>query len=184
MNSFTNTYNFDNLVALLGRLQLSPPNTSHNPLLSQSHEDHLFDAASNYSVNSDDGNSNTRTQLCKEEFKLKNEIEYLIDSGRTDSLKPNSGEVVQIGEHQICVRFHEEKGSDYRAWEWQGHVMLFNEETGYSPEYTYGHYYEMLEGEEEEGEEKEEEKMGNWWLRELIFIGILMQLLQGLVKCI
>ncbi|KAJ9177722.1 hypothetical protein P3X46_012911 [Hevea brasiliensis] len=182
MSSFTNTSNFDNLLlqTLMGRLQIHPPNSTHNPFLSQSLEDLLFDAAYNNSDNSDDDCSDSRTQLSKEESKLEKEIIRLILSGKTDSLNPNSGQAVTIGEHHICVGFHEEKGSDYRVWEWHGHIMLFDEENGYTPEYIYGNYFERLQGKvarsggvskvdkEEEEEEKEEEKMGNLGLRELI----------------
>ena len=58
----------------------------------------------------------------------------MILSGNIDSLKPNSVQAVTFGEHHICVGFHEEKGSDYRVWEWHGHIMLFDEENGYTPE--------------------------------------------------
>lgn len=104
-------------------------------------------------------------------------------------LKPNSGQAVAIGEHHICVGFHEEMGSDYRVWEWHGHIMLFDEENGYTPEYIYGNYFERLMGkgvvgaglkkssrvEEKEKEKEEEEELvekeekgGNLGLRELI----------------
>lgn len=160
----------------MGRLQIQPQN---NPLLSQSLEDLLLDAA-NFSDNDDEDDQN-KTQLAKEESKLEKEIIRVILSGKTDSLKPNSGQAVTIGEHHICIGFHEEKGSDYRVWEWHGHIMLFDEENGYTPEYIYGNYFERLLGKsrdagrvvedeekEEEKEEEEEEKVGNLGLRELI----------------
>ncbi|KAJ4704740.1 TBC1 domain family member protein [Melia azedarach] len=187
MSSFSNgTTNFDNLLlqTLMGRLQIRPPNTSlSNPFLSpQSLEDLLFDAA-NLSDSDDDSN---KTQLAKEESKLEKEIIKIILSGKIDSLKPNSGQAVTIGEHHICVGFHEETGSDYRVWEWHGHIMLFDEENGYTPEYIYGNYFERLQGkvprvgvvekekekeEEEEEEEEEEQKVANLGLRELIDAG-------------
>ncbi|KAI4349273.1 hypothetical protein L6164_009882 [Bauhinia variegata] len=170
MSSFGNSSNFDNLLlqTLMSRLQLRPP---HNPLLSQSLEDLLFDAANNLS--DDDSNDENKSQLAKEESKLEKEIIRVILSGNTDSLKPNSGQAVTIGEHHICVAFHEEKGSDYRVWEWHGHIMLFDEENGYTPEYIYGNYFERLLGKAGAvgvaGEEEEkEEKVGNLGLRELI----------------
>ncbi|KAF7804545.1 uncharacterized protein G2W53_043656 [Senna tora] len=171
MSSFSNTTNFDNLLlqSLMGRLQLRP---SNNPLLSQSLEDLLFGAANNLS--DDDENDESKSQLAKEESKLEKEIIRVILTGKTDSLKPNSGQAVTIGEHHICVGFHEEKGSDYRVWEWHGHIMLFDEENGYTPEYIYGNYFERLlakaGGGVEEVEEKEEKegKVGNLGLRELI----------------
>ncbi|OMO66200.1 hypothetical protein CCACVL1_21279 [Corchorus capsularis] len=180
MSSFTNTSNFDNLLlqTLMGRLQIRPPNSSFKPFLTQSLEELLLDAANLSDSDSDDGN---KTQLAKEESKLEKEIIKIILSGKTDSLKPNSGQAVTINEHHICITFHEEKGSDYRVWEWHGHIMLFDEENGYTPEYIYGNYFERLQGkprvardEEEkeaeaaEEEEEEDEKAGNLGLRELI----------------
>ncbi|KAJ6742126.1 hypothetical protein OIU85_016228 [Salix viminalis] len=172
MSSITN---FDNLFlqTLMGRLQIHPPPPQY-PYLSQSLEDLLF----NVDGSSDDDDDDTsKTQLSKEESKLEKETIRVILSGKTDSLKPNSGQAVTIGEHHICVGFHEEKGSDYRVWEWHGHIMLFDEEDGYTPEYIYGNYFERLLGKtaasttatpEQEQEENEEEKTGNLGLRELI----------------
>ena len=186
MGSFTNTTNFDNLLlqTLMGRLQIRPPTatTTTNPFHSQSLEDLLFEAA-NFSDDNDDDeddgeNVSSKTQLAKEESKLEKEIVRVILSGKTDSLKPNSGQAVTIGEHHICVGFHEETGSDYRVWEWHGHIMLFDEENGYTPEYIYGNYFERLlvksrgvdeeKEKEKEKEEEKEEKVGNLGLRELI----------------
>lgn len=178
MSSFTN---FDNLLlqTLMGRLQIQPPPPQY-PFLSQSLEDLLFNVDDS---SDDDGDDTNKTQLSKEESKLEKEIIRVILSGKTDSLKPNSGQAVTIGEHHICVGFHEEKGSDYRVWEWHGHIMLFDEEDGYTPEYIYGNYFERLLGktaastaatpkqeqeENEDQEEGEEEKTGNLGLRELI----------------
>lgn len=180
MSSFSNS-NFDNLLlqTLMGRLQIRPPNGSvSNPFLSQqSLDDLLFDAA-NLSDSSSDDDSN-KTQLAKEESKLEKEIIKVILSGKIESLKPNSGQAVTIGEHHICVGFHEETGSDYRVWEWHGHIMLFDEENGFTPEYIYGNYFERLQGkvpcgsgggvaEKKKEEEEEEENVGNLGLRELI----------------
>ncbi|KAK4755193.1 hypothetical protein SAY87_008950 [Trapa incisa] len=203
MSSFTNsTSNFDNMLlqTLMGRLQIRPPPlpssaaaaaAANNPLISQSLEDLLFDAINNISDidddggDDDDGNDNlgagsSKTRLAKEEAKLEKEIIKVILSGNTDSLKPNSGQAVTIREHHICIGFHEETGSEYRVWEWHGHIMLFDEEDGYMPEYIYGNYFERLKGslrrdtkvakdnEEEEEALKEEEQAGNLGLRELI----------------
>jgi len=178
MSSFTN---FDNLLlqTLMGRLQIHPPPPQY-PFLSQSLEDLLFNVDDSSDEDDDDTN---KTQLSKEESKLEKEIIRVILSGKIDSLKPNSGQAVTIGEHHICVGFHEEQGSDYRVWEWHGHIMLFDEEDGYTPEYIYGNYFERLLGktaasttatpkqeqeENEDEEEGEEEKIGNLGLRELI----------------
>ncbi|XP_038697554.1 uncharacterized protein LOC119995200 [Tripterygium wilfordii] len=180
MSSFTT--NFDNLLlqTLMGRLQIHPPPRHNNPLLSQSLEDLLFDAA-NLSDSDDDAND-SNTQLAKQESKLEKDVIRIILSGNTDSLKPNSGHAVTIGDHHICVGFHEENRSDYRVWEWHGHIMLFDEENGYTPEYIYGNYFERLQAnargprkeEKQQVEEEEEEKVeevGNKGLRELIDAG-------------
>ncbi|XP_050380189.1 uncharacterized protein LOC126797580 [Argentina anserina] len=185
MSSFSSTTNFDNLMlqTLMGRLQIRPPPTTtstttstaaHNhAFLSQTLEDLLFDAA-NFSPDDDE----SKTQLAREESKLERDIIRVILTGSTDSLKPNSGQAVTVGEHHICVGFHEETGSDYRVWEWHGHIMLFDEENGYTPEYIYGNYFERLAGKrggggggeevKEEEEEEEKEVVGNMGLRELI----------------
>ncbi|GMI79733.1 GUN1-INTERACTING PROTEIN 1 [Hibiscus trionum] len=171
MSSFGNTNNFDNLLlqTLMGRLQIRPPSNITNSFLTQSLEDLLFDAASLSDSDSDDTN---KTQLSKEESKLEKEIIRIILSGKTDPLKPNSGQAVNINDHHICITFHQENGSDYRVWEWHGHIMLFDEENGYSPEYIYGNYFERLQGKTivnaEKEEEEEEEKVVNLGLRELI----------------
>ncbi|TXG51878.1 hypothetical protein EZV62_021047 [Acer yangbiense] len=138
MSSFTNsTTNFDNLLlqTLMGRLQIRPQNSLILP--HQSLEDLLFDAAHLADSSDDD----RKTQLSEEESKLVKEIIKIILSGKIDSLKPNSGQAVTIGEHHICVGFHEETGSDYRVWEWHEHIMLFDEENGYTPEYIYGELF-------------------------------------------
>lgn len=187
MSSFTNsTANFDNLLlqTLMGRLQIRPPSSPIFP--QQSLEDLLFEAAHLADSDDDDDEDHPgKSQLSKEESKLEKQIIKIISSGKIDSLKPNSGQAVTIGEHYICIGYHEETGSDYRVWEWHGHIMLFDEENGYTPEYIYGNYFERLQGktrqggsgsvvvekakdDEEEGEEEKEGKVENLGLRELI----------------
>lgn len=100
----------------------------------------------------------------------------MILSGNIETLKPNSGQAVTVGEHHICVGFHQETDSDYRVWEWHGHIMLFDEENGYTPEYIYGNYFERLIGKrasggqvvEEKKEEAGEENAASLGLKELI----------------
>ncbi|XP_034695045.1 uncharacterized protein LOC117921296 isoform X2 [Vitis riparia] len=173
MSSYNNgTANFDNLLmqTLMGRLQIRP----QNPLLPQSLEDLLFDPAITSHLSSDDDNDDdSKTQLAKEESKLEKEIIRIILSGNIQSLKPNSGQAVTIGEHHICVGFHEETGSDYRVWEWHGHIMLFDEENGYTPEYIYGNYFERVpvKAAAKVGGEEKDDKVGNMGLRELIESG-------------
>ncbi|XWS43692.1 hypothetical protein CRYUN_Cryun16bG0125200 [Craigia yunnanensis] len=113
MSSFTNTTNFDNLLLqnLMGRLQIRPSNNNH-PFLTQSLEDLLLDAANMSDSDSEDSN---KTQLAKEASKLEKDIIWIILSGKTDPLKPNSGQAITINEHHICITFREEKGSDYRG---------------------------------------------------------------------
>ncbi|POO02418.1 hypothetical protein TorRG33x02_014020 [Trema orientale] len=176
MNSSSSS-SLDNLLlqSLMGRLQIRPPPT--NPLFSLSHsqslEDLLLDSA-HFSDEDDDADDNTKTHLAKEESKLEKEIIRLILTGRTDQLKPNSGQAVTITDHHVCVGFHQENGSDYRVWEWHGHIMLFDEDNGYTPEYIYGNYFERLQGknlskkDQNVEEAEKEEKVVNLGLRELI----------------
>ncbi|XP_010253274.1 PREDICTED: uncharacterized protein LOC104594604 isoform X2 [Nelumbo nucifera] len=181
--------NFDSLLlqSLMGRLQLRSPYLHTNSYLSQSLEDLLLDNNS-FNDDDDDDADEGKTPLAKEESKLEKEIIRIILSGKTETLKPNSGQAVTIGDHHICVGFHEETGSDYRVWEWHGHIMLFDEENGYTPEYIYGNYFERAplkrtahsnkeeekkdkdnDADKEEDEEgEEEEKSGTLGLRELI----------------
>lgn len=194
MSSFPNsTAGFDNLLlqTLMGRLQIRPPSSAAAATAARppplSLEDLLFDAVNDLSdLDDDDGEDGYgadesdpgRSRLAREEARLEREIVKVILSGKTDSLKPNSGQAVTIGEHHICVGFHQETGSDYRVWEWHGHIMLFDDENGYSPEYIYGNYFERLkskgravkedEEKEEEVKEQQEEKVRNLGLRELI----------------
>lgn len=176
MSSYNSTPNFDNLLlqTLMGRLQIRPPNPLHSPpFLNQTLEDLLLDTMSNLSDDDDDSNS-SKTQLAKEESKLEKEIIRTILGGKIETLKPNSGQAVSIGEHHICVGYHEETGSEYRVWEWHGHIMLFDEENGYTPEYIYGNYFERMkmkmrkEVVKQDVVEEKEDKVGNSGLKELI----------------
>lgn len=106
-----------------------------------------------------------RSLLAEEEAKLEKEIIRIIHSANpVEALKPNSGQSVSIGEHSICVGFHEESGSEYRVWEWHGHLIIFDEEEGYSPEYIYGSYFERLVDEKR----KKNNVNGSPGLRDLI----------------
>ncbi|CAN8279167.1 unnamed protein product [Cochlearia groenlandica] len=172
MSSFNgNNSNIDNLLiqTLLGRLQIRPPN-SH--FLSQSLDDLLFKSDESDGDEDGDGHSN----LDREESKLEKELIRVIVSGRSDSLKPNSGQAVTVNEHHICVGFHEDEESDYRVWEWHGHIMLFDEDNGYTPEYIYGNYFERLPvklpkqrvDDKKKKKEMKEDEVENLGLRELI----------------
>ncbi|OMO79434.1 hypothetical protein COLO4_24433 [Corchorus olitorius] len=126
----------------MGRLQIHSPNSAFNPFLTQSIEE-LLDAAN---LSDPDSNDGIKTQFANEDSKLEKEIIKVILSGKTDSWKPISGQAVTINGHHICITFYEEKGSDYRVWEWHGHIMWSDEENGYSPGYIYGNYFERLQG--------------------------------------
>ncbi|KAJ4970581.1 hypothetical protein NE237_003680 [Protea cynaroides] len=171
--SFFNNNDNNNLDSLflqtmMGRLQLRSPYLHTNSYLSQSLEEFITDT----SAIADDGVDTNRTPLAIEESKVEKEIIRIILSGNTESLKPNSGQSVTIFEHHICVGFHEETSSDYRVWEWHGHIMLFDEENGYSPEYIYGNYFEraplLKPAVDTAKDEEKEERGGSLGLRELI----------------
>ncbi|CAM8891999.1 unnamed protein product [Rhodiola kirilowii] len=190
MSSFNNngiggTSSVDHLFLqnLISRLQIRQP----NPLLPVSLDDLLFDAISNLSSDDDENydyeneddehSASHKSQLAKEESRLEKQLIRLIRSGDTQTLKPNSGQAVSIGEHHICVGNHVDDGSDYRVWEWHGHIMMFDEENGYTPEYIYGNYFERLPAKSKEKKkeeqvveevQEEEEKPVNLGLKELI----------------
>ncbi|KAL0309821.1 UNVERIFIED_CONTAM: hypothetical protein Scaly_1744000 [Sesamum calycinum] len=187
----SSTPNFDNLLlqSLMSRLQLrphaSPPSSSVKSLEDLLFSDLLLNLSESDSDSDNEGSSSSpKTQLAKEESRLEKEIVRTILSGEIEKLKPNSGQAISIGEHHICVGFQEETGSDYRVWEWHGHIMLFDEENGYTPEYIYGNYFERVgaakrkmkeetakkESDDDE-KETEEEKVGNMGLKELIDSG-------------
>lgn len=187
MNSNSTTPKFDNLLlqSLMGRLQIRSPSTNPPFLSPQSLEDLLFN---NLPSDEDDeeedqdynpNGSSSKSQLSREESRLEKQIIRTILTGKIDSLKPNSGQAVTIGEHHICVGFHEDPGTDYRVWEWHGHIMLFDEENGYTPEYIYGNYFEKVSAklttkkkkEEVEDDVEKEERVGNLGLKELIESG-------------
>ncbi|TKY45775.1 hypothetical protein E2542_SST30200 [Spatholobus suberectus] len=191
MSAFSNSsnYSLDNVLlqAMMGRLQLRNP--VNNPLVTQSLEDFLFNDLDD--GDEDEENHEGKSELAREEAKLEREVIKIILSGNGESLlKPNSGQAVSVRDHHICVGFQDEEASGYRVWEWHGHIMAFDDEFGYSPEYIYGNYFqwfkprpppaaatadtaaaaaaaEPLEN-ENSTEEEEEEKRENQGLRELI----------------
>ncbi|KAJ4956586.1 hypothetical protein NE237_013369 [Protea cynaroides] len=167
MSSYNNNFESLLLQTLMGRLQVQTPYPCTNSYLSQSLEDILLGSSA---IHEDDNID--RTPLAKEESKLEKEIVHIILGGNTETLKPNSGHAVTIGEHHVCIGFHIEKGSNYCIWEWHGHIILFDDENGYSPEYIYGNYFERIAGKPtrlaEKDEEEKEERGGNLGLRELI----------------
>ncbi|OAY68492.1 hypothetical protein ACMD2_08526 [Ananas comosus] len=171
------------LQTLMSRLQLRPPFLDTNSFLTQTLDDFLLHGAGDDSDDPDDDDDDdggaasaagskeerNRRALAKEEAKLEREIIRIVHSGDfLEALKPNSGQSVSIGDHNICVGFHEDPGSEYRVWEWHGHVMLFDEEEGYSAEYIYGNYFERLAGKKGGSRGKKDERGGNLGLRDLI----------------
>ncbi|XP_077215512.1 uncharacterized protein LOC143850087 [Tasmannia lanceolata] len=107
-------------------------------------------------------NNNTtyRQRLTNEEWRLESEIIRIIDSGKTESLNPNSPQGVTIGGHHMYIAFYDERASDYRVWQWHGHIILSNDQNEYRREYIYGHYYERMEfkfGGNDENENDDEE---------------------------
>ncbi|KAD5508570.1 hypothetical protein E3N88_16273 [Mikania micrantha] len=171
----------------MSRLQIRPQNPLQpqlSPLFNQTLEDLLLDTINNISDAEDDqdddeNSRSNKSHLAKEESKLEKEVIKMILGGNPEeTLKPNSGQAVTIGEHHICVGYHMEPGSEYRVWEWHGHIMLFDDENGYNPEYIYGNYFERLRVEstgkmkqdaaaKEGGDDKEEKNMSSG-LKELI----------------
>lgn len=85
-----------------------------------------------------------RTKLAREEAALEVKVVHIIVSGDWASLKPNSGKSVAVGDHHICVAFRDDPNSGYRIWEWHGHILMYDDEEGYTPEYIYGNYFQPL----------------------------------------
>lgn len=162
---------------LMSRVQLRPPFLDTNSFLTQDLDDFLlneFAALSAAAGESDDdeedgedgglsdgevsGEAKRRRMLAREESKLEKEIVRMVLAGDGDTLKPNSGQSVAVGDHHVCVGFHDDTGGEYRVWEWHGHVMLFDDEDGYSAEYIYGNHFEPLAAATARAKKKEKEK--------------------------
>lgn len=89
--------------------------------------------------------SETPSNLQRETSALSENIIRIISSGNWESLLPNSGSSVDVGGHQVCVSYDVESSAEYRTWEWQGHILLYDYQDGmYVPEYVYGNYFEPL----------------------------------------
>ncbi|RWR81650.1 hypothetical protein CKAN_01034100 [Cinnamomum micranthum f. kanehirae] len=72
--------------------------------------------------------------VAKEEVKIEGEIIRIILSSDTDSLRPNFGQPNPIYSHNICIRFHNARGSEHWVWECHGHVMTYDEKNSLSLE--------------------------------------------------
>ncbi|XP_040378022.1 zinc finger protein 652-A isoform X2 [Oryza brachyantha] len=163
---------------LMSRVQLRPPFLDTNSFLTQDLDEFLlneFAALSAAAGASDDddededgegsdgeavsGEARRRRTLAREEAKLEKEIVRLVLAGEAEeALKPNSGQSVAVGDHHVCVGFHDEVGGEYRVWEWHGHVMIFDDEDGYSAEYIYGNHFEPLAAATARAKKREKEK--------------------------
>jgi hypothetical protein len=159
---------------LMSRVQLRPPFLDTNSFLTQDLDDFLLNefaalsAAAGASDDDDDaededgglsGEARRRRMLAREEAKLEKDIVRMVLAGEAEEkLKPNSGQSVAVGDHHLCVGFHDEAGGEYRVWEWHGHVMLFDDEDGYSAEYIYGNHFELLATAMARAKKKEKEK--------------------------
>ncbi|XP_044983716.1 uncharacterized protein LOC123450623 [Hordeum vulgare subsp. vulgare] len=165
---------------LMSRVQLRPPFLDTNSFLTQDLDDFLLNeiaalsAAAGESDDDDDdqeegedgglsdgegsAEARRRRMLSREETKLEKEIVRMVLAGDGDALKPNSGQSVAVGDHHVCVGFHDEAGGEYRVWEWHGHVMLFDDEDGYSAEYIYGNHFEPLAAATARAKQKDKEK--------------------------
>jgi hypothetical protein len=164
---------------LMSRVQLRPPFLDTNSFLTHDLDDFLLNefaalsAAAGASDDDDDeededdelsggegsGEARRRRMLAREEAKLEKEIVRMVLAGEAEEkLKPNSGQSVAVGDHHLCVGFHDEAGGEYRVWEWHGHVMLFDDEDGYSAEYIYGNHFELLATAMARAKKKEKEK--------------------------
>jgi hypothetical protein len=112
---------------LMSRVQLRPPFLDTNSFLTQDLDDFLLNefaalsAAAGASDDDDDeededgefsgGEARRRRMLAREEAKLEKEIVRMVLAGKAEEkLKPNSGQSVAIGDHHLCVGFHNEAG--------------------------------------------------------------------------
>jgi hypothetical protein len=162
---------------LMSRVQLRPPFLDTNSFLTQDLDDFLLNefaalsAAAGDDHDDDDeeeeglsdgegsGEARRRRTLSREETKLEKEIVRMVLAGDADdALKPNSGQSVAVGDHHVCVGFHDDAGGEYRVWEWHGHVMLFDDDDGYSAEYIYGNHFEPLAAATARAKQKDKEK--------------------------
>ncbi|XXG59519.1 hypothetical protein AAC387_Pa04g1590 [Persea americana] len=82
--------------------------------------------------------------MAGEEVEVEREIVATIIAGNSTSLPPNSGEPIMIHGNNISVGYHDERGSNYRVWEWHGHIMTYDELNGVSLNYIQGYYHESI----------------------------------------
>ena len=86
------------------------------------------------------------TKLAREESLLEAQvIQIILSDACEETLRPNSRRSVSVGGHSICVVFRDDVASGYRIWEWHGHILIFDDERGYTPEYIYGNFFQILQ---------------------------------------
>ena len=87
------------------------------------------------------------TSIAKEVNKVEEQIARTIVSGNIKSLQANSVEVVMVAGHEVCIEV-QESGQDEQVWEWHGHIVLYEDEVEFRPEYFCGSYKERLASQE------------------------------------
>ena len=88
----------------------------------------LFPSQTPKSQPQETANGKHRAHILKEERKIEREIIKAITVRKLNSLKPNLGQFVPIGEHYMCVSYHEESDSNCRVWEWHRHMVFYDDE--------------------------------------------------------
>ena len=79
------------------------------------------------------------TKLAREESLLEAQvIQIILSDACEETLRPNS-------RRSVCVVFRDDVASGYRIWEWHGHILIFDDERGYTPEYIYGNFFQLLQ---------------------------------------
>ena len=86
------------------------------------------------------------TKLAREESLLEAQVvQIILSDACEETLRPNSRRSVSVSGHSICVVFRDDLASGYRIWEWHGHILIFDDERGYTPEYIYGNFFQLLQ---------------------------------------
>ncbi|XXG78974.1 hypothetical protein AAC387_Pa09g0140 [Persea americana] len=127
---------------LLGRIQLNDIDLNTN--FSQPGNDLISSILSpSISLSSSINERSRMINVVKEEAKVKKEIARIIAFGNSDSLQANSSQAVMVVGHNVYIGV-EETRYDERVWEWHGHIVLYEDELEFMPEYIYGSHNERL----------------------------------------
>ncbi|XXG78971.1 hypothetical protein AAC387_Pa09g0137 [Persea americana] len=146
MNSNNRINLFERDSRLLERIQLNDPNLSDN--FSQLVNDLICSILSpSIPLSSSIDERAQMINVAKEEAKVKEEIIRIIVSGNSDSLPANSGQSIMTAGHNVCIGV-QETGYDEKVWEWHSHIVLYEDELEFMPEYFYGSFNERLEPKE------------------------------------